>query len=72
LCYANVLNIEHCVLWFWIVVDEWIEIILGQRVVIVQNNFKFLATRFGGVDIVIWIHEITRMWWLKDGPSTHE
>jgi hypothetical protein len=72
LCYASVLNIEHCVSWFWIAIDERIEIILGQKVVIVHNNFKFLATIFGGVDIIIWIHEIIGMWWLKDGPFIHE
>jgi len=35
LCYASVLNIEHYVSWFWIAIDEWIEIILDQKVVIV-------------------------------------
>jgi hypothetical protein len=64
------LNIVYC--GFWIAIVEWIEVILDQKVVIVHNNFKFLATRFGGVDIVIWIHEIMGMWWLKDGPSIHE
>jgi hypothetical protein len=32
---------------FWIAIVEWIEIILDQKVVIVHNNFKFLATRLG-------------------------
>ncbi len=48
------------------------EIIMGQKVVIVHNNFEFLATRFGGVDIIIWIHEIIGVWWFKNGPSIHE
>jgi len=53
------------------IIDEWIEIILHWGVVIVRRSLRFMASRFGSVD-VNWIHEIMGMWWLKDGLVVHE
>jgi len=78
-CFACVFHIEHIIMCFKNILWKWIEIMkrkswafTHRRVLILCNSFSFLTNIIESVNVIICVHEISKVWWLKNGHVAHK
>ncbi len=79
LYFASAFNIEHIKVCFKNILQKWIEIMkrkswgfIHRRALILCNSFSFLTSIIEGVNIIICVHEISKIRWFKNGHVAHK